>query len=146
MAGLPKSIIKKYGVTKKAWSVFRSHSRSRKAVRTQVKTTMAKRRFSRVRSSFRRGARRIGRSDKTQALIQSAIAGAIVGAAMKYTPAQYNTRITRLGAGAAATVYGSGYIKKAGETLIALEAASFTNSALSGNVSLGGQTGDTLYN
>lgn len=58
--GLPKSIIKKYGITKKAWDVFRgrrsSKSRKRKAnkpSRTRYvrrKTYMARKRKSRTRS------------------------------------------------------------------------------------------------
>lgn len=57
--GLPKSIIKKYGITKKAWSVFRgrkkSSSKSRKVTRTnpkrRVKTT-ARRKRRRGRGGF----------------------------------------------------------------------------------------------
>lgn len=43
MAKLPKAIIKKYGITKKAWQVFRGvKKQTRKTI--QVKTTMARRR------------------------------------------------------------------------------------------------------
>lgn len=54
MAGLPKSIIKKYGVSKKAWAVYRGNKRG---------TTMAKKRRSRGfgrKSSRRRGGSRGG--------------------------------------------------------------------------------------
>lgn len=49
MPRLPKSIIQKYGITKKAWSVYRGTKRSRNPLR-RVKRTLAKRR---VRRSFR---------------------------------------------------------------------------------------------
>lgn len=54
--GLPKSIIRKYGVSKKAWAVYRGQSKtsgSRSERRTRVKTTMAKRRRSKSRGGFR---------------------------------------------------------------------------------------------
>lgn len=47
MAGLPRSIIKKYGVTKKAWSIFRSgrSPRSSRSVKSTRRTSnMARRR------------------------------------------------------------------------------------------------------
>jgi len=37
MAGLPKSIIKKYGITKKAWSVFRGRSTPKRSTRMSKK-------------------------------------------------------------------------------------------------------------
>jgi len=53
MAKLPKSIIKKYGITKKAWQVFRGQkaSRSRSPKRSKTRYyTMARRRTSKRRS------------------------------------------------------------------------------------------------
>lgn len=50
MSGLPKSIIKKYGVTKKAWSVFRNGKRGRRK-RSKTGVTMAKKRKSSSRMS-----------------------------------------------------------------------------------------------
>src|SRR3990172_11924573 len=43
MVGLPKSIIKKYGVTKKAWAVFRG-TKSKSRPSGQERKTMARRR------------------------------------------------------------------------------------------------------
>jgi hypothetical protein len=61
MRGLPKSIIAKYGISKKAWDVFRGRRKSLKVrtpTRNVVGVKMAKRRrFSRIHR--RRGARRI---------------------------------------------------------------------------------------
>lgn len=46
MVGLPKAIIKKYGVSKKAWAVFRGSKRSGGAKRARrAGGTMAKRKF-----------------------------------------------------------------------------------------------------
>lgn len=131
MTGLPKAIIKKYGVTKKAWSVFRStsHSRSNKTASRRTKHrgySMAKRR-----SFSRRSSRSSG--GKFKPLMDAAISGAIVGAAFKYAPAQYNTPITRIGVGGAAAYFGSGYIKEAGKVLLAFEAANQTGKLLSGS-------------
>jgi len=53
MTGLPSSIVKKYGMTKKAWSVFRSSSSARRRVRGQG---MARRR-SNTASTVRRRVR-----------------------------------------------------------------------------------------
>lgn len=60
--GLPASIIKKYGVSKKAWSVFRSHRRSSTPKRRV--DVMPRRRFKRYRPfrSVRRSFRRRGGS------------------------------------------------------------------------------------
>lgn len=51
MVGLPKSIIKKYGVTKKAWAVFRENKTTTRKTKTRRSEPMAKRRTSRGRSS-----------------------------------------------------------------------------------------------
>lgn len=60
MTKLPKSIIKKYGITKKAWSVFRSGRSSSTRAKTRGGTHMAKRRaggrLRRVYRSATRGA------------------------------------------------------------------------------------------
>jgi len=69
--GLPKSIIKKYGITKKAWRVFRgrkSKSKPRKA-KTTRKTTR--------KSNPKGGNKRMG---KGKSLVQSAVQLSKVGA------------------------------------------------------------------
>lgn len=57
--GLPKAIIKKYGITKKAWSVYRgrkkSPSQSRKLTKTSKKTTRRRKKVAKKRN---RGARK----------------------------------------------------------------------------------------
>lgn len=42
MAKLPKSIIKKYGISKKAWAVFRGHRKSKKKTSSRGYATMAR--------------------------------------------------------------------------------------------------------
>lgn len=66
MASLPKSIIKKYGISKKAWSVYRGQGQASRSNRK-----MARKRFA------RRGARRYARSSSTG--LGNLIAPAIYG-------------------------------------------------------------------
>lgn len=60
MAGLPRAIIKKYGVSKKAWAVFRagrkSQSRTARAVGGVYMAARRKKRSGRVRGFARRAA------------------------------------------------------------------------------------------
>lgn len=75
MTGLPRSIIKKYGVSKKAWAVFRgTHSRA-KSSRARGTTTMAKRK------GFRRARRSSGFGGNEMSLV---LASALYGAARPY--------------------------------------------------------------
>jgi len=78
MAKLPKSIIKKYGISKKAWSVFRSSSAS-PSIKTQG-TRMARRKGNRRRvSAFgRKTYRSARRSGSNTNLLMT------VGASMPY--------------------------------------------------------------
>lgn len=83
MAKLPKSIIKKYGITKKAWAVFRSgrSQSSRKARHSSKggKTSLARRRARRYFSRARRRSgmglnlRSIGKIIKLGAFVAPAI-------------------------------------------------------------------------
>ena len=62
MKGLPKSIIKKYGISKKAWAVYRgkaSPKRRRSPKQVRRKKTMARKRRS-YRPRIRRAVRRRG--------------------------------------------------------------------------------------
>lgn len=47
MTGLPSNIIKKYGVSKKAWAVFRGGKRRKSSKKQYTGGTMAKKRISR---------------------------------------------------------------------------------------------------
>lgn len=58
MARLPKSLIRKYGISKKAWAVFRGTKRTRKTIKTKTYTrriSMAKRKHYRKHSSSKSG-------------------------------------------------------------------------------------------
>lgn len=63
MPGLPKSIIKKYGVTKKAWSVFRGMKTRRKSKTVTVQRTTNKRGMRTM--ARRRKARYFGKAKST---------------------------------------------------------------------------------
>jgi len=86
MTGLPRSIIKKYGVSKKAWAVFRStkHSNKRRVV------SMAKRRKHRgVKSFFKRHKSGLG-------LTGVIVGGAAYGAARQYAAAALQPLTSKL--------------------------------------------------
>jgi hypothetical protein len=55
VAGLPKSIIKKYGVTKRAWKVFRGSRSKRKGGKLAMAGRRRRARFPRARAAYRRG-------------------------------------------------------------------------------------------
>jgi len=60
VVGLPKSIIKKYGITKKAWRVYRGNKKTSKTTKKRsVKAKVANRRYSRKKTK-RRGSRIFG--------------------------------------------------------------------------------------
>jgi len=101
MVGLPKAIIKKYGVTKKAWAVFRgskssaTKTRSRKTRKTRGVKVMARRKSSRRRSSG--GGFGLGKLTSQKNLI-----GTIGGAVLS----RYVGIDARYGAAAGSFVYG----------------------------------------
>lgn len=79
MAGLPKSIIKKYGVTKKAWRVYKSRKRrprTTRRVKRKVRRPMARRR--RRRRRYPRIRRYVRRRGGTLSMKNLAIGAAIV--------------------------------------------------------------------
>src|SRR3990170_897560 len=96
MVGLPKSIIKKYGVTKKAWQVYRSGGSGSARTKTRG-VTMAKRRVVRRRSG---GARMGGMGGLIEPIMMGAIYGA-VGKPLLNMAAQrlggVNPQLTRAG-------------------------------------------------
>lgn len=81
MAKLPKRLIKKYGISKKAWSVFRSEQNSRKRKSKSRSTTPKTRtKFKTVRRQMakKRTRRRKGMSMRTKALL-GAMGYAVLG-------------------------------------------------------------------
>lgn len=65
-------------------------------------------------------------------LLDVVLGGAAVGVALRFAPQQYNTPMTRLLVGAAATYMGSGYIRDAGKVLIGMEVARITGNMAGG--------------
>lgn len=56
MAKLPKNLIKKYGISKKAWSVFKSQKATKRKTTTRSVKTMARRKgHTKKHSSFKKG-------------------------------------------------------------------------------------------
>jgi hypothetical protein len=58
MAGLPKSIIKKYGVSKKAWRVFRAQKSKRRAPKRKASVVRRTKKVARRRRTVKKRARR----------------------------------------------------------------------------------------
>lgn len=137
MTGLPKSIIKKYGVTKRAWQVFRgykSHSKSKK----RGFSTMAKRK-----RKYHRGGRSSSMNWK-----KLVVAGAIYGVAREpVANALSSVVINKLPFGAyndeavmGAISYllawkGKGYVKEIGEAGLVIEVARLLSGISSGALS-----------
>ena len=138
MTGLPRSIIRKYGVTKKAWSVFRSsHSSTRKRVRSSDNMTRKRSRASSVVHRARRRVHSFTASRSGPASItEIAFSGAygyfrsdVVGFAqpvISMVPAgDYSDNVT-LGLGAYAISYllkpSNAYVKQGLRTIVLSEA------------------------
>lgn len=138
---LPKSLIKKYGISKKAWSVFRS--RSHKAREKEVNHMARHRRhrvaraFGRARRSFKRGYKRYSRGEGSISL--GVLGGAAVyGAARSqinalvtpkvapYLPASvaaYADNLVLGGIGWLAAKKGKGFVRQLGRDAVIVEAA-----------------------
>jgi len=132
MAGLPKSIIAKYGVTKKAWQVFRGTKKSRKTS-TRGKT------MARRKSGFK------GKKSGSVSPMEMALGSGMYGFARpmvaNFIPdvsSIPNSDNVLLGvAGYFAATKGSGLVKKAGYVVLANEAfiaASRMQAGTSNNV------------
>ena len=120
--GLPKSIIKKYGISKKAWQVYR---RMKKKVKRHVKKIKTK--TKRVRRVARRRRRRTYRRSRSSISLNSILKGVGVGAVAE------NFGMSGL------LKYGAGYFIAGVPGAIGAAALDF----LRGNFNLGlsGQTG-----
>lgn len=136
MAGLPKRIIAKYGVTKKAWQVFRGTKSSKKT--TKRGTTMARKR----KHGFK------GKKGGSLTPMELAIGSAVYGYAR--TPianmvpdipnVPYSDNVLLGAVGGLAAWKGKGLIKKAGMVVLANEA--FIAAT---RMSAGQQTQNTEY-
>lgn len=130
MARLPKSIIKKYGISKKAWSVYRGKSRSktRKAStrRSSAKVVRRKRRKSYSRSGFKAGIKGVAKPvmwgfgiglarEPVNQKVRELMPGGL---------AQYSDEVVIGGLALAGAVLGKGMIREASMHVLECEAYS----------------------
>jgi hypothetical protein len=131
MAKLPKAIIKKYGITKKAWSVFRGSKVKTKRVYAKVKT-MARRRYGfkkHHRSSGNGGvsAMKIGISAAAYGAFRDQIHSMIPNVGVPYSDSLITGAIGYYLSGK------KGWMKNAGIAILAVEAAAVGKTLISGN-------------
>jgi hypothetical protein len=75
MAGLPKYLIKKYGVSKKAWAVFRGNKTTTRTTKTKSRGASMKRKSGKRSSSGFGGGKLMTGFYKPSGMIQSALIG-----------------------------------------------------------------------
>lgn len=148
MAKLPKSIIRKYGITKKAWRVYRGRKSTTKKVKKRGIKTMARRRKRTVRARSRR--RKYGGSVKLiqpDAMIYGAGRGFLSGLVAPLTnmiPGGFITDEIAMGiANYFIAKNTSGLIKRAALKGLAIENSNFASSLVGGGLSLGGGQAQT---
>lgn len=119
MSGLPKRIIAKYGVTKKAWQVFRGTKKSK--TKTARSNTMARRRSKKF---F--GKSKGGSISPVEMAIGSGIYGyarpTIANVVPDIAAIPYSDNVILGAAGFLAAWKGKGIVKKAGMVVLANEA------------------------
>lgn len=124
MAGLPRALIKKYGVSKKAWSIFRAS----KGNKTTGAKTMARKRFSR--RAFKRYARSGMNTGTTMGslllpflygAVRPTIANAVQPLTSKLPFGNYADEVGMGLLGFVASKWGSGAVKNAGKTMLQIE-------------------------
>jgi len=143
MARLPKNIIAKYGISKKAWQVFRSTRGSKK---TQTKTT------KRTGATMARKHKGKSKGSNMNDMIVMPVVGAAYGAIRQPVAnmipdfmGQYTDNAV-LGLGSAAVAYFSkGAVRKSALTVLSIEAFIATTKATSG-VSVSSQEDVSGYN
>lgn len=146
MASLPKSIIKKYGISKKAWAVFRGGSASR------GKTKMAKKRYG-----FARKARRFAKRSTDMSNPVGIVLPAFAYGAARPMLSDWASPLTSklpfgnfadeivLGlAGYFMAKKGNGIIKNAGKAILTVEAASLGNQVV-GSMIVGTKSSNSNY-
>ena len=149
MARLPKSIIKKYGITKKAWSVFKGKKTTKRKVRGTK--TMAKRRKRRTMKarSYRRKSGGAVKLIQVDAMLYGAgrgLLGSLIAPVTSMIPGGFIT--DEIGLGVANYFIAkntSGLIKRAAMKGLAIENANFAASLIGGGLSLGGNGNNSLW-
>lgn len=135
MAKLPKSIIKKYGISKKAWRVFRARKssksapkRRRRSTKKKQVSTMAKRRRTARRRSAPSRRRRKGNSGNMQLLwmgVGSGLSGLAEGGVNKLTGGTLTGNVAGAAGGYALWKYASGPLSHAGKGMLVKAIGSF---------------------
>jgi len=154
MVGLPKRIIDKYGISKKAWSVFRSE---KKQPRHEVRT-MARRLTRRRTISYARRARHRSHGSSSgkpmdavigggiYGLVRAPLAGIINPLASKLPLGAYSQSVGLGIAGWLACKYGGhGIVKKAGLAALTVESATVASGITSGMTSGGSSGGGAAF-
>lgn len=124
MAKLPKHLIKQYGISKKAWQVFRS-GRSSAKTHSKVKT------MGKTKKHFSSGKRVLGFNlGGLSKLAKPALSGLAVGVFHAKMPAQYNTGGIRLGIGILGTAFAPSPYNGPAELMLGMEVAMITAQKL----------------
>ena len=136
MAGLPKSIIKRYGISKKAWEVYRSQHKAARPASTGGKKVAKRRRASstRKKSAKRGGIRLLG---------NMGLKGMLMGGAMLFASrsllggigGEYNAPLTMIAAGVGSKAVGVSGASLAGAGIMEL-GATLVGKLLSGGIAL----------
>jgi len=133
---LPKALIKKYGISKKAWSVFRGRKTKTISKSTKVVRTMARRGFRRkAKRSFRSSssgvsAMKVGASAAVYGAVRDKIHSYIPNTGIPYSDSVVSAALAYF------FLYKkSGWMKNAGVAIIAVEAAAVGQAMTSGMMS-----------
>ena len=120
MAGLPKKLIKKYGISKRAWEIYRGTKRVTKRVarpkRRKIKMAKRKRsyrpRFTRARARYHRagGLKGMASGLFPDGILKTAVGAGALIAAQRYQPfgGQYKPAIDKIALGVILPVVGMG--------------------------------------
>jgi len=140
LAGLPKSIIKRYGISKKAWEVYRSQHKAARPASTGGKKMAKRRRASSTRKrSAKRGAKRGG----IRLLGNMGLKGMLMGGAMLFASrsllggigGEYNAPLTMIAAGVGSKAVGVSGASLAGAGIMEL-GATLVGKLLGGGIAL----------
>jgi hypothetical protein len=86
MAKLPKSIIKKYGISKKAWAVFRGNKRTTTKIKVRGHRNMARHRYRSYHRRKSTGGKFMTGLIKPSGIIAGAVLGLGAAALSEYVP------------------------------------------------------------
>lgn len=129
MQKLPKAIIKKYGISKKAWQVFRNTRGRKNPTTKRGNTTMARKHYSRK-----------GNSSGLNAMVVAPIAGAAYGfvrpMAANAIPdfmGAYTDNVVLGGVAAGVAYFSKGVVRQSALQVLGIEAFIATSKAASGS-------------